>query len=68
MTDSGVNRVFYRLIRSQQPEEYDFLSQKGQGRPLRNPDEYERWARGVSVFQQTRAARAIAPKIKPTTP
>lgn len=60
--------MFYRLIRLHQPEEFDFLSQKGHWRPLRNPDEYERSARGVSVFEQTSAARAIAPRIKPPTP
>lgn len=67
--DSGGNRVFYRLIRSHEPEEWDFLSQKLQGNALRNAKERERWARGVSVFERTQAAIEIAPKIKrPPTP
>ncbi|MGH2548206.1 MAG: hypothetical protein ACRDHN_02390 [Thermomicrobiales bacterium] len=68
MGDSGGNRVFYRLIRSNVPEEWDFLSQKLQGNPLRNPDERERWARGVSVFERTQAAMNIALRIKPPMP
>lgn len=51
------DRVFYRIIRGEQPVLDDFKSARALGKPLRNRKLVRQWAEGISTYD--RLDRAI---------
>ncbi len=54
-----MERIFYRVVRTDPPTRNDFLSQRDLGVPLRDPNDRELWE-GVSVQATEQQARKRA--------